>query len=330
MKKQPPDNPIHTHKPFKWWTDRTFITLALSLVLIIVMGSLRPEKDIGMYPNEYWARKITWESCADAVLTGDSRVLMGVAPTELEKALPYKKIRNYGFGANWYSKEYLDAVEDMLLADASPRAVFMGITPHSLTGRQEVMGHYMELKKKSPRDIYMDKKFGAIVNFFEPMSFRDALHGLFPGLAPTNTVRDYRKNGWVAVHKSPQEYNEVKRYKGIFLKRRVSQQVVDNITTYVERWTQKGIRVYGFIMPSCDQMVEVELEMSGFNPDSFISKFRNAGGRWIDVDLGKYATFDGSHLQKDAALAFSKDLAEKISKIEERQSRLTKSPSPGQ
>ncbi len=312
MARLPKDN-RETSANGRWWADRTFATLILAGILIFIMGSLRPEKDIGMYPDEYWACKITWKQCADAVLTGDSRVLMGIAPQEMTPLLPYKQIRNYGFGANWYCPEYLDAVEEMLIPESPQKAVFMGITAHSLTGRtNDVMGNYLELKKMSPRDIYMAKHFGGLVYFFQPMSFRDALHGIFPSMAPTNTVRDYRDDGWVAVHKSPLALNEVKRYKKLFVDRHVSQDVVDTITSYVERWTKQGIRVYGFIVPSCKEMVQVELDMSGFDPESFTAAFKAAGGQWIETNLVAYESFDGSHLQKEAALQFSKDLAEAI------------------
>ncbi|HEX41584.1 MAG TPA: hypothetical protein ENN81_05930 [Phycisphaerales bacterium] len=301
-----------------WWANRTFGTLVLAVVLMFVMGSLRPDKDVGMYPDEYWARKITWERCADAVLTGDSRVLIGVAPQGLGPMLPYRQIYNFAFVANRYSAEYLDAAEKLLIPESRRKAVFIGITPHSLTGRtDDAMGHYLELKKMSPRDIYVATHFGGLMYFFQPMSLRDAFHGLFPSQAPTQTARDYRADGWVAVHKTPLVRHEVKRYRKILAERSVSQEVIDTVTAYVQRWTRQGIRVYGFIMPSCKEMVQVELELSGFDPEAFAAAFTEAGGRWIETDLDAYESFDGSHLQKEAALRFSKDLAQAVSLYEQ-------------
>ena len=65
--------------------DRTFRTVALSLLVIITMGSLRPDKSVGMYPKQYWASKITWKHCADVVVTGDSRVLMALSPAVMKE-----------------------------------------------------------------------------------------------------------------------------------------------------------------------------------------------------------------------------------------------------
>ena len=78
----------------------------------------------------------------------------------------------------------------------------------------------------------------------------------------------------------------------------------------------RGINVYGFIVPSCEQMVRVEREMSGFDEDSFIAKFKQAGGTWIDVDVDKYECIDGSHLQDTGAIQFSEDLAALIQQAE--------------
>ena len=290
-------------------TDKTVATILLTIVLIVTMGSLRPDKNIGMYPDKYWAIKIHWEHCADGVITGDSRALMGVSPEELQKVLPYHQIRNFAFGANWYSRQYLEACEAMFSKDAKNRVVFMGISPHSLTYRKTIIGHYLELKQMSKQDAFLNINFGGLVNFFQPMSFNEAVKGLFPKLFPVHTKKNYRADGWVEVHKEPLKLDEVKRYRKIFEDRRVSQDVVDTVIEFVAKWRSQGIEVYGFIVPTCPQMVDVEKQLSGFNQDAFVAGFKKAGGTWIDVDLFKYECFDGSHLQDIGALQFSKDLA---------------------
>ncbi len=297
--------------------DRTTATILLAIILIVIMGNLRPKEDIGIYPKQYWASKIHWKQCADAVITGDSRTLMGVSPEELQKKLNYRCIRNYGFGANWYSREYLEAIESLMLPQADRKAVIVGFSPHSLTCRSDdSMGNFIELRQMSKQDAFLDIHFGALVHFFEPMSFRDAAHGLFPAIAPTQTVKEYKQDGWVAVHKEPTVLDEVKRYRGLFEQRQVSQEVIHNITDFVSKWTAQGIRVYGFLVPTCREMVDVEEQLSGFQKESFIESFRVCGGEWIDVDLYGYKTFDGSHLQDEAARKFSADLAAMIAQID--------------
>lgn len=302
----------------RFWKDRTIRTVVLALLLIIGMGLLRPDRTAGMYPREYWAKKIAWRHCADMVLTGDSRVLMALSPVVMQEKFPNKRIRNYAFGGNWYSVEYLEAVERVLIPDTQEKIIVMGITPNSLSEKADEEGNFIELSDLSKKDIYFDIHFAPLVYFFEPMSFRDAAQGMFPNLAETHTVKDYKVNGWVGVHKTPAEgRNELKRYRKIYEKRKVSDKTIGIVMDYVTKWTHSGIRIYGFIAPSCRDMVALEEEMSGFNEAEFVDAFRATGGVWIDIDPGCYESFDGSHLQDHAALKFSGDLALRIYEIEQ-------------
>lgn len=296
---------------------RTVKTLIVSVLLIVGMGMLRPDKPVGMYPNQYWATKIRWRHCADVVLTGDSRTLMALSPAEMQKKLTDRRIFNYGFGANWYSLEYLEAAENVLDPRSGKKTIIMGISPNSLTQKARQVGNFAELRERSKQDAYLDIHFAAIVHFLEPMSFRDAFQGMFPSLAETHTRKEYFADGWMAVNKEPAGgRNEVKRYRKIYEQNQVSDRTIENVISYVSKWTNSGIRVYGFPPPSSREMVEMEKDMSGLNEAEFVAAFRKAGGMWIPVDQSRYASFDGSHLEDDAALQFSRDLALRIGEFE--------------
>lgn len=299
--------------------DRTFLTLLLSTILVACMGALRPDKTrVGMYPKEYWAKKIGWKHCANVILTGDSRTLMALSPTKIKKILNYDKIYNYGFGGNWYSVEYLQAVEDLLRPKEVNKVIIMGISPHSLTQGNAERGNFSELSKLSKQEAYLDIHFAPLVNFFEPMSFRDALEGLFPSIASSHTEQIYMPDGFVAVHKTPSNRrNEVKRYRKIYEKSQVSDQTIDNVTRFIKKWTKENIKVYGFLLPSCSEMYELERKVSGFNQKEFVKLFEASGGIWVEVNPVRYESFDGSHLQDHAAMEYSRDLAMAIREIEE-------------
>lgn len=304
------------------WKDRTCRTVALALLLIVGMGSMRPDKPVGMYPKKYWATKIGWRHCADAVLTGDSRTLMALSPAEMQKVLDYDRILNFGFGANWYARQYLETVEEVLDPKSDKKAVIIGITPHALTFRTKGLGHFMNFIKVSKQDIYFDIHLAALLNFLDPMSFRDAYQGLFPSLAPTHTRKEFFADGWVSVHKQPTgKRREVKRYRGIFKQRQVSQKTIDILLEFVTRWNGLGINVYGFMLPTCKEMIELEATVSGFNQPEFIEAFEQAGGIWIAVDQDGYDSFDGSHLQDIGALEFSRALAISIRDIEQQKNK---------
>lgn len=305
-----------------FWRDRTAKTLIFAALLILGMGLSRPDKPIGMYPNEFWTAKIAWRHCADAVITGDSRIVTGLSPAEMQKTLAGRRILNYGFAGNWYSREYLEAVEKVLDPHSNKRTIIMGITPYSLTKRTKVKGHFLGLKQQSKQDAYLNIHFAALINFVEPMSFRDALLGLFSSLSSKRTRREYSADGWLAVNRQPRgERREVKRYKQIYEEQLVCDENIKNVLDFTSRWRKKGIRVYGFQPPTCQQMLELETRVSGFNKAEFVKAFEAAGGIWIEVDQCHYYSFDGSHLEDRAALEFSIDLAQRIYDIEQQKKK---------
>jgi len=308
---------------FRLLSDRTACTLTVTVVLIIVMGSLRPDKPQGVSSKRFWADKMSWRECADMVITGDSRTLMSVSPTEIAKVFPGTKVRNYGFGANWYSNEYLEAIEKCLFPNSKEKRIFMGITPHSLTDRRnDTCGTFMDMYNYTGRQFFKDKYFAELLDFTEPMSFNEAIQGLFPATAPSWSRKHFYKNGFVAVNKKPLKKNEIDRYKRLFEERNVSEQIISNIIEYVEKWTSEGIIVYGFAIPSCQEMIDVENEYSGFDEALFVKAFEAAGGVWIAVNKTGYVSFDGSHLQDadengdNGAYRFSADFAGLIEQYE--------------
>jgi len=297
--------------------DRTAKALLLAVVLCIVTGSLRPNKPEGMSATAYWAKKTQWKHCADAVLTGDSRVLMGLSPDIIEQYVDYKEIVNYGFAANLYNEEYMQATEELLNPNAAKTAIIMGFSPHALAWRSRGKTPFAELSSRSRINKFLEIHAGWLFDLFEPMSPRDTFHGLFPDTAPIKSVKNFKESGWVAVHKAHSNVDrQVKRYLGAYKDRQVSDKTVDVVMEYISRWSDAGINVYGFVPPSCEDMVELEKRVSGFDEESFVAKFKEAGGIWLEADLTAYNSFDGSHLQDDGAVEFSHDLARMIQEAE--------------
>jgi len=287
----------------------------LAIILLIIMGSLRPDQPLGLCPNKYWALKSEYHHCADMVLAGDSRVLIGLSPAELNKGFKNKRIYNYGFAAAWFSEEYLDAIENVLDPKGKDKIIILAITPHALTERKEGAGNFFEADNLSEWNKFMNIHFPKIMNFFEPLSLKDALEGLIPSIAKSHTTKTYYKNGWLSIHREPiQTKRELKRYRGFYNERLVIQENVERVLKYVVEWKNKGIKVFGLVFPTCKQMYELENEISGFNEKEFISLFKEVGGCWIDVDQTAYTSYDGCHLQLEAAVKFSNDFAELLNK----------------
>ena len=305
--------------------DRTLKTLLLAAALILFMGSLRPDTQLGMYQKKYWATKIGWQHYADVVITGDSRVLGGISPGQMQQTLGHRRIVNYGFASNLYLPQYLEAVEQVLKPRSDYRTIILGITPHSLTEDPDVTGQFFELKRLSKQDLFIDNHFAGLIGFFDYMSFHDAKVGLFPSLGKSQTTKEFFADGWLAYSKKPPgKKKELKKYRRMYERHRVTPAMIENLMDHVTQWSESGIRVYGFLVPTCKQMVEMENRLSGFNENEFVASFKSAGGIWIEIDPTGYDSFDGSHLQRESALEFSRDLAMKISGIEQQSPRISR------
>jgi hypothetical protein len=286
-------------------SDRTFRTLVLAAILITVTGSFRPEEINGMYPSEYWAEKAQWEHCADIVLAGDSRTLIGLSPVEMRKHLPGLKIYNYGFGGVRFSSRYMDEVEEILKPDSENKIIIMGISPYSLTKRDAATGTFTKVQSMSDVDL------------FQPISFNKIVCQFNPSYAKIYKEKTFFANGWLAVYKVPvSKRKALRNYKMYYEARQVDTNSIDKLVGYVEEWVQQEIKVYGFIPPTCEKMHELESEMSGLDKEYLIENFREAGGIWIKTDKCAYDSFDGSHLQDYAAIRFTKNFCKKLIKNE--------------
>ena len=299
----------------KLFGDRTFRTLVLALIFITAMGSTRPVENYGVDTSTYWARKGGWEKCADIALAGDSRVLTGLSPKEMQKYFPVTRICNYGFGAAWFSEKYLERLKGLLDPDSADKTIILGISPHSLLRQATGTGQFFSLSSMSGRDRFMNIYFGVLIDFFDPLSFKDALKGIFPSPEDDHTKRTFYPDGWVAVHREHDSTKKsLRNYRMYYEAQKADPDIIESIISFVEECVGEGIRMYGFIPPTCREMYKLESAQSGLDEEEFIKKFKAAGGIWIETDPEAYHSFDGSHLQDDSAIQFTRDLCKKITR----------------
>jgi hypothetical protein len=300
--------------------DRTFQSLLSALLMIVIIGSLRPDKPKGMSSGEYWARKIQWQHCTDIVLLGDSRTFTGVSPAEMSKYLTNKRIVNYGFAGMGFSKQYLQTTENVLDPKSSGPTIVMGISPHSLTDYAIKQNGFTTLLENSKQDLYVSRYFGAIIDFLEPMSFHEIFYCFFPDSKPYHFDEEYFEDGWVAQAMRPEQPQlSLEGYYIRYAETQVSDVIIDNIMQFVNKWSKANINVYGFRPPSSVAMVELENKLSGFDQDTFVAAFEAAGGRWINIDQTSYQGYDGEHLDYKLVLKLSRTLAKHIQRFEDNQ-----------
>ena len=125
--------------------------------------------------------------------------------------------------------------------------------------------------------------------------------------------QEFHDDGWVASWIIPDNPDKaLKSYRDNFSKTKVSSELVQELLKQTQHWVQHGIYVFAFCPPTTEKMDQLEKQLSGFDENIFAKQFRDVGGVWFLFDRNGYHSYDGSHLRKDSAIKFSKDLAMQI------------------
>jgi len=287
---------------------RTALALTLGLVFIAVTMIHESRKLIGL-PNEvFWNNKLQWRACADWVLAGDSRVNGALAPSEMSSVSPGLRIRNFGFRACGYRPDYLEAVENVLDPESDNPAIILGVSPRSLTQRPTSRNEFQK-RVNMPRVVCRNWEQIMWTLKRRPLEHWYAL--ICHSRRPARPLFLLYPDGWAAGALNPERpEHALKQYRREFTHNNVDPDMIADTLECVKRWTRSGVRVYGFRTPAAPAMIELENELSGFDETAFVESFTQAGGVWLAVNQTGYHSYDGSHLRWDAALQFSRDLAE--------------------
>jgi len=275
----------------------------------------------GLHEDAFWALKADWRhGQADLVVAGDSRVLTAVSTEAMQPHLGDRQIINFAFLGVGYGPDYLDAVRAALNMDADRPTIVLGISPRSLTEGACEQKWFGPRYEQHALQRTLLKHSSAILQFSRPMDHADLMITL--GLADPPAKRNflhYYADGWQSADADEHNLNALDEYRAKFDpddEGPVSQTIVDGLIEAVQRWRAEGIIVYAFRTPSCDEMIEVENKVSGFDEMDFIERFATAGGTWLVFNQDAYASYDGSHLDEESAPLFSADLAETLAACE--------------
>jgi hypothetical protein len=296
--------------------ERTLVAFCLTVVFGAAFGSWRRDDVSGMSPGIFWVMKSDWRQCADVVLAGDSRTYRGLSPAAMNKNLPDMRILNYGFSGAGFSGDYLRGLEDVLASDGGRKILVLGITPHSLSQGAAKRNGFLNHTEKSQLQRKYLRLFDRLFHFLRPVKPKEALAILSLGRSQTHYFEEYHRDGWVASSKDPENQAEALRaYSAVFdpgNEGTASEDVIIELIKAMSQWRAKGIEVYGFRIPTCRTMIELEAELAGFDESAFVAGFEDAGGIWLSFEQTDYHTYDGSHLHHEAAEKLSNELSQKI------------------
>ena len=302
--------------------DRRRIALAVgAAVALVAWGTAaRPPGDATGLPVEaFWARKLRAGPRFDGVLLGDSRVYRGLAPAEMAPALDGARILNFGFSNAGLEARYLAAGRAKLDPAAPRRWIVVGVTPLALTATAGARNGYLERAARAPSAAWPAAAAARLTAPLAPLTPAE-LRRMLGGGPPAVRYREhYGADGWAASDKTPVDLGAAPAAYGAQLARdpdfRLDPDVAADLMAAVGAWTGEGIAVFGLRPPTAPAMRAFEDGPLGFDEAATRAAFAAAGGRWIDVDPGAYATFDGSHLRADDARRLSRDVAAAVAAL---------------
>ncbi len=294
------------------FNKKVILTLLLSLVVLAIIAFITNNKMDDENYKALFVHKVFTKQKYDIIIAGDSRIYRGISAEIIGDKLHLSAL-NLGFSSGGHSKLLFDLIDKHLNNNSPNKIIILGITPASLTDRAAENGHIKRILNRKKEEVLEYEYLFPIKLFFAPTTpyrIRKKLRN-----KPSNDYRQefHTDDGWIASwYDSPIPYRALKSYKDKFIKMKPENEIIQALYKKVSEWKSKGIKVYGFFVPSSKNMNELEKVVADFNSDKFLKGFLNAGGYWINIE-NQYSSFDGSHLEKESAIRLSKEIAQKIS-----------------
>ncbi len=293
----------------QWFRLRLALLAAISTLAFAGTFQPQPRESTGLPPSVFWARKISWQQCFDLVFAGDSRTYRGVLPAVALESRSDLRAGNYGFSGVGIDGEYLRAIDRLLdLKSAKEMLVVLGVTPYSLTEAACLESGFLEWSHEAPVELWMLTQLGGLRDY-SPLSM---VLSRLSGRRYYRYYQEFRADGSVPSSQVPESRWALREYREALGRTRVRRQCWVELEQAIRSWRTRGVRVIGYRPPSCAEMANLEDEITGYPGLALPHLFRSLGGEWIEFNSGDYPTYDGSHLRKDGARQFSRDLMRQL------------------
>jgi hypothetical protein len=277
----------------------------ISLVSTIVLVIINPQRTSSESSKQhFWTSKTFNESKYDIVAFGDSRMYRGFS-TEAFLGKETTTCFNFGYSSASFSKKMLDFCKSKLSTVLDRKLVF-GVTSHSFTENALKDEQFNLESSRTSFDVLLRKYKSGAIQRFDPISPED-IFGL------SKRVETFHSDGWVSTTEVEiDSLSGLESYAKVFEDNPVSQKAIDDFMSFVQDMVNEGVDVYAYRPSTMLSMDALEDALSGFNFDSFIGCFENAGGKWVKVNRSGYQTYDGSHLDLESTIRFSEWLGREV------------------
>ena len=306
------------------WKDRCFLSLFITLVLIVIFGTIKPQSVDPLVANReashwFWTNKVHNTEVYDIVLVGDSRLYRGVSPVAMQEVLGEKfRILNFGFSSGGINVGMINEAQSRLAENSRNKTIILSVTPYSLTLDSANNKHFLTELNRPKEEVLQRLTYSPWLRFFKPVTPSLLLERIRGKQKKPEIMyyEDFHSDGWVGSRTEPSDPNRaLKSYVKTFKKYQVDSELVKEVCAEVGKLRDEGVNVFAFRPPVSYSMLELENKMSGFEQQHFIDLFQRNGGVWLDIPSEGYETYDGSHMFKESAERFSVELARQIKAI---------------
>jgi len=292
---------------------RIFSTLAIAIFASLIFGQLFPKNPQKYAGNRFYLLKAMAKPVYDVVIMGDSRAREDLSPNVIEDSVPGIKVLNFAFSNGGLNPVIFQAAEKKLNPVSKHPCMVLSVTaltlhPISLPNKQ-----YLD-EVSRPREDKIERLYLAgLFSYFSPvtpLSLIDSYKHVEPKTIHFSTFYD---NGWSPSDMIPPDTSDaIQYYIDDYKWATVSYEQLKMVSQQVKEWTNKGIKVICLRPPTTVQMKELEDTMGKYDETRIRNELTEAGALWVPFKSGDYFCFDGSHLNKEAAIKVSSQLAKVI------------------
>lgn len=287
------------------------ISIALFSAIKLLIYKISPLSE----KQHFWIKKTFVTSKFDILVAGDSRVYRGVSPKAINSKLNRpSKIYNLGYSSAGFSEEYFEFVTSKFRKNRESKILILGVTPHSLTKEAFKNEHLHQFLNLSKIEISKSLHLTKLNSFFSAIDISVLLKELsYPGNIEDHYIQNYTKYGWIISDQKRRDNTEaLKSYRKTFSKYKVTPKEVDSFLKNISTCINQGFTVIVFRPPTSIKLKVLEDTLSGYQENDIKKRVQKLGAYWLDIDIKKFETYDGSHLTPESSIKLSKFIGDYI------------------
>ena len=296
------------HKAKQQWIG---ILIAMPALFILFKSMLPTLPSNPMLKEAFWAKKVSADASYDLVLIGDSRVYRGIDPVAIQAQTALKTL-NFGFSSGGLNLDIIDKAMQHLNPQGA-KCLLLAVSPNALLKSSESNGHYHQIADLSKADLYIQS------TVYESLS---ALHAYalsdFMKLRVGEKYFEAFKLNTGFVYSNHLPYDSAAalyQYRQQFSKNSIDTTTAFKLLEAIVKLPSKGFQVVLCRVPTSLKMRQLEDQLTNDFVPRFLQQATQAGVRVLDLPIGPFHSYDGSHLDGASAVKLSKVIGDSLSLI---------------